>query len=54
MKFVIDGSDKEMGHITVETKDMPQNFGHMMKPIYEDGMLAGFVIMFCMRDEVAE
>lgn len=51
MKFIIDGTDKEMGHIVVETKDMPKGFMYQMQPLYESGMLSGFVIRFCMRQE---
>lgn len=51
MKFIIDGTDKEMGHIIMETKNMPREFMHQMQPIYENGMLSGFVIQFCMPDK---
>lgn len=54
MKLIIDGTDKEMGHISVETKNMPDTFMHQMQPLMDNGKLFGFVIQFCMLDEAAE
>lgn len=54
MKLIIDGSDKEMGHISVETKNMPDEFMHQMQPLVDNGKIFGFVIQFCMPDRAAE
>ena len=54
MKLIIDGADKEMGHISVETKDMPENFMHQMQPLFDNGKLFGFIIQFCMLGEAAD
>ena len=51
MKLVLDGADKEMGQISIETKDMPQGFLHQMQPLYDGGKLYGFIIQFCLIDQ---
>lgn len=54
MKIILDGTDKKIGHISVETKDMPDEFMYQMQPLMENGQLFGFVIQFCMMDKAAD
>lgn len=45
MRFIIDGTDKEMGHISVETKNMPDGFMHQKESSpAKDGAATNFVV----------